>query len=71
MEAAWGSVLLHSEPEGGQRVHLQPPARGRAEGAVVGKARRKVKSLSRVRLCATPGIVACEAPPYTGFSRQE
>ena len=30
----------------------------------------KVKSLSRVRLFATPGTVACQAPLSTGFSRQ-
>ena len=57
MEATLGSVLPHSEPEGGQQqVGLQPQARGRAEGAEVGKASRKVKSLSRVRLCATQGL---------------
>ena len=31
----------------------------------------KVKSLSHVRLFATPGTVACQAPPSMGFSRQE
>ena len=31
----------------------------------------KVKSLSRVRLFATPWTVACQAPPSMGFSRQE
>ena len=31
----------------------------------------KVKSLSRVELFATPWIVACQAPPPIGFSRQE
>ena len=31
----------------------------------------KVKSLSRVRLLATPWIVAYQAPPSMGFSRQE
>ena len=31
----------------------------------------KVKSLSRVRLCATPWIAAYQAPPSMGFSRQE
>ena len=30
-----------------------------------------VKSLSRVRLFATPWTVANEAPPSMGFSRQE
>ena len=31
----------------------------------------KVKSLSRVRLLATPRTAAYQAPPYMGFSRQE
>ena len=31
----------------------------------------KVKSLSRVRLFATPWTAAYQAPPSTGFSRQE
>ena len=31
----------------------------------------KVKSLSRVRLCATPWTVAHQASPSMGFSRQE
>ena len=31
----------------------------------------EVKSLSRVRLFATPWIVAHKAPPSMGFSRQE
>ena len=30
-----------------------------------------VKSLSRVRLCATPWTAAYQAPPSMGFSRQE
>ena len=29
------------------------------------------KSLSRVRLCATPWTAAYQAPPFMGFSRQE
>ena len=29
-----------------------------------------MKSLSRVRLCATPWTVARQAPPSMGFSRQ-
>ena len=32
---------------------------------------REVKSLSRVRLFATPWTVACQAPLSKGFSRQE
>ena len=31
----------------------------------------KVKSLSRVRLLSTPWTAAYQAPPSTGFSRQE
>ena len=31
----------------------------------------KVKSLSRVRLLATPWTAACQGPPSMGFSRQE
>ena len=33
--------------------------------------RKKVKSLSRVRLFETPRTAACQAPPSMGFSRQE
>ena len=33
--------------------------------------RKKVKSLSPVRLFATPGTVAYQAPPSMRFSRQE
>jgi len=32
---------------------------------------KKVKSLSRVQLFVTPWIVAYQAPPSMGFSRQE
>ena len=35
------------------------------------KWKMKVKSLSRVRLLATPWTAANQAPPSTGFSRQE
>ena len=35
------------------------------------KMKVKVKSLSRVRLFATPWTVAYQAPPSMGFSRQE
>ena len=35
------------------------------------KVKVKVKSLSRVRLFATPWTVAYQAPPSLGFSRQE
>ena len=31
----------------------------------------KLKSLSRVRLFATPWMIAYQAPPSMGFSRQE
>ena len=36
-----------------------------------GKWKVKVKSLSRVRLSATPWTAAYQAPPSMGFSRQE
>ena len=36
-----------------------------------GKWKVKVKSLSRLRLLATPGTAAYQAPPSMGFSRQE
>ena len=35
------------------------------------KLKLKLKSLSRVRLLATPWTVAHQAPPSMGFSRQE
>ena len=35
------------------------------------KLQLKVKSLSRVRLFATPWTIAHQAPPSMGFSRQE
>ena len=35
------------------------------------KWKMKVKTLSRVRLCATPWTAAHQAPPSMGFSRQE
>ena len=35
------------------------------------KGKVKVKSLSRVRLLATPWTAAYQAPPSMGFSRQE
>ena len=36
-----------------------------------GKGKMKVKSLSRVRLLATPWTAPYQAPPSMGFSRQE
>ena len=38
---------------------------------IIYKERKKVRSLSCVRLFATPWPVACQAPPSMGFSRQE
>ena len=35
------------------------------------ESKKKVKSLSRVQLFATPWTVACQAPLFLGFSRQE
>ena len=45
--------------------------RGFPSGSVVKKVKVKVKSLSRVRLFATPWTVAYQAPPSMEFSRQE
>ena len=39
--------------------------------SLASKVKVKVRSLSRVRLFATPWTVAYQAPPSTGFSRQE
>ena len=38
--------------------------------ALMTEERKKVKSLSRVRLFASPWTVAYQAPPSMGFSRQ-
>ena len=38
---------------------------------VAAAAAAAAKSLSRVRLCATPWMTAYQAPPSMGFSRQE
>ena len=38
---------------------------------LIPKVKVKVKSLSRVRLFATPSTMAYQAPPSVGFSRQE
>ena len=38
---------------------------------MVERKRKKVKSLSHVRLFATPETVAFQVPPSMGFSRQE
>ena len=35
------------------------------------KVKEKVKTLSRIRLLATPWTAAYQAPPSMGFSRQE
>ena len=42
-----------------------------AAAAKTVKERKKVKSLSCVRLFATPRTVAYQAPPFMAFSRQE
>ena len=48
------------------------PGRCGHEGGILMKRLKvKVKSLSRVRLFATPWTVAHQAPPSMGFSRQE
>jgi len=54
---------------------IRKPARGmggeEARWEVSYGERKKVKSLSRVRLFVTPWTVAHQAPPSMGFSRQE
>ena len=41
------------------------------KGCIIKNERKKVKSLSRVRLFVTPWTVAYQVPPSMGFSRQE
>ena len=45
--------------------------RGAWQATTHGVARSEMKSLSRVRLFATPWTVAYQAPPSMGFSMQE
>ena len=51
----WGVRLCHLSPK----------------SSSIESEKAKVKSLSRVRLFATPRTVAYQAPPSMGFSRQE
>ena len=54
--------------EGGRLSQAMKPSRERERTA---EERKKVKSLSRVRLFATPWNIVHQAPPSMGFSRQE
>ena len=54
-----------------QRTHRsEDPAQPKRKHSINRK-RKKVKSLSCVRLLVTPWTVAYQAPPSMGFSRQE
>ena len=82
--AAAAAKLLQSFPTLCDPIDGSPPgstvpgilqARTREWGAIAfsnaGKRKEKVKSLSRVRLFATPWTAAHQAPRSMGFSRQE
>jgi len=49
-------------------LNLHPVSRN---VAILDLKERKVKSLSCISLFVTPWIVACQAPPSMGFSRQK
>ena len=60
------------EPPQGIHIHRREPHRaGKASCLEYSQELRSAKSLSRVRLFATPGTVARQAPLSMGFSRQE
>ena len=65
--ARMACTTLHSHRQSGNFTF--PPAIW--EGSSFSTVKVKVKSLSRVRLFATPWTVAYQAPPSMGFSRQE
>ena len=76
-------LLVASVVSDSVRPHRQQPTRPRRPWDSPGKStgvgchfllqcmKVKVKSLSRVRLLATPWTAAHQAPPSLGFSRQE
>ena len=55
----------------GQNSRKQSIANTRPETLLSWGLKVKVKSLSRIRLFATPWTIAHQAPPSLGFSRQE
>ena len=57
----WGAIAFSAPAWQADALPSEPP----------GKTQVKVKSLSRVRLFATPWTAAYQAPPSVGFSRQE
>ena len=60
------------QPTGSQRVtHDWSNLACMQEPIVYHRKWSKVKSLSHVQLFVTPWTVAYQAPPFTGFSRQE
>ena len=62
----WRSLYSTQGTDVGVRKSPQGPEKKPLRGVKV-----KVKSLSCVRLFATPWAVAYQAPPSVGFSRQE
>ena len=79
----WGQILLYLEgrpsllfPFGLQLIRWACPHRGRGSALLsllsfTVKTVKKKKSLSHLWLYAAPWTVAHQAPPSTGFSRQE
>ena len=73
------SCLTLCDPRRRQPTRLPRPWDSPSKNTGVGrhcllqcmKGKGKVKSLSRVRLFATPWTAAYQAPPSMGFSRQE
>ena len=61
-ESSLCSLQLKSKPEQNDKDPVQPK---------VNTEESEVKSLSRVRLFASPWTVAYHTPPSMGFSRQE
>ena len=74
-QAAWAEVTRKAAAAGGPGEPRPgaDPSEIRESGYRVlpGWERKKEKSLSRIRLLATPWTVADQAPPSMGFSRQE
>ena len=66
------ALVMFFEPPQGIHIHRREPhGAGKASCLEYSQELRSAKSLSRVRLFATPGTVARQAPLSMGFSRQE
>ena len=61
----------HKSTSGVSNEKVMYDTRGLLRGQEVSEMKMKVKSLSRVRLCATPRTVARQAPLSMGFSKQD